>query len=389
MYKNVYSSFEKLKSYCEQEDFKGWDPFDGLNSWLIQKTLLGRSRFIRLAWIQFFKRSPINFRSLVGIKKGYNPKGLGLFILGYCNLYKTHPKEEYVKHIKRLSDQVIELQTKGYSGACWGYNFDWQARAFFQPKYAPTVVATSFITEALLEAYIITKDKNYLDTAISATQFVLKDLNRTYDNDKDFTFSYSPIDYTQVYNAGLLGVKLLMQVYKHTRDSDLLDIAKKVVNYVCKKQNIDGSWAYSSLPYHQWIDNFHTGYNLECIKLYETVSGDTSYASNLAIGTEYYLKTFFTDSGISKYYNNKIYPVDVQAPGQLVVTLYKAGLLDENMMLVEKVLNWTIKKMQHKKGFFIYQKRRFFSSKISYIRWSQASMFYSLSYYILHHNNES
>lgn len=388
MYKNVSSSFEKLKSYCEQEDFKGWDPFDGLNSWWIQKTFLGKSRFIRLAWIQFFKRSPVNFRSLAGIEKGYNPKGLGLFILGYCNLYKTQPKQEYVNHIIRLSDQVIALQTKGYSGACWGYNFDWQARAFFQPKYAPTVVATSFITEALLEAYSITKNKTYLETAISATQFVLKDLNRTYDDDRDFTFSYSPLDHTQVYNAGLLGVKLLMRVYKHTGDKDLLDIAKKVVNYVCKKQNPDGSWAYSSLPYHQWIDNFHTGYNLECIKLYETVSGDSSYASNLAIGTEYYLKTFFTDSGISKYYNNKTYPVDVQAPGQLVVTLYKAGLLNKNIMLVEKVLNWTIENMQHKKGFFIYQKRRFFSSKIPYIRWSQASMFYSLSYYILHHNNE-
>ena len=384
----IRQSFLKLKTYCEHEDFKGWDPFDGLNSWWIQKTFLGKSRFIRLAWIQFFKRSPVNFRSFAGIEKGYNPKGLGLFILGYCNLYKMQPKQEYLNHIIRLSDQVIALQTKGYSGACWGYNFDWQARAFFQPKYAPTVVATSFITEALLEAYSITKNKTYLGTAISATQFVLKDLNRTYDNDNDFTFSYSPLDHTQVYNAGLLGVKLLMRVYKLTGDKDLLDIAKKVVNYVCKKQNPDGSWAYSSLPYHQWIDNFHTGYNLECIKLYETVSGDSSYASNLTIGTEYYLKTFFTNSGISKYYNNKTYPVDVQAPGQLVVTLYKAGLLNKNMMLVEKVLNWTIENMQHKKGFFIYQKRRFFSSKIPYIRWSQASMFYSLSYYILHHNNE-
>ncbi|MGB5982585.1 MAG: delta-aminolevulinic acid dehydratase [Nonlabens sp.] len=384
---DIRQSFLELKTYCEQEDFKGWDPFDGLNSWMIQKTPLGRSRFFRLAWIQFFKRSPINFRPLVGIKKGYNPKGLGLFIIGYCNLYKVDPKNEYKELIVKLSDQVIKLRTKGYSGACWGYNFDWQARAFFQPKYAPTVVATSFITEALLEAYRVTKNKTYLDTAISATQFVLKDLNRTYDDDKDFTFSYSPLDHTQVYNAGLLGVKLLTMVYEHTNDSELLGIAKKVVNYVCKQQNPDGSWAYSSLPFHQWIDNFHTGYNLECIKFYEKISGDNTYVSNLAAGTEYYLKTFFTDSGISKYYNNKIYPVDVQAPGQLVVTLYKAGLLDQNMELVEKVLNWTIKNMQQKEGYFIYQKRRFFSSKIPYIRWSQASMFYSLSYYILHHNN--
>ena len=41
----VRESFNKLKAYCEKEDFKGWDPYDGLNSWIIQKTVLGKSRF--------------------------------------------------------------------------------------------------------------------------------------------------------------------------------------------------------------------------------------------------------------------------------------------------------------------------------------------------------
>ena len=70
-------SFNRLKGYCEKENFKGWDPYDGLNSWVIQKTLLGKLRVFRLAWIQLFKRNPINLRPLFGIKKDYNPKGLG------------------------------------------------------------------------------------------------------------------------------------------------------------------------------------------------------------------------------------------------------------------------------------------------------------------------
>ena len=376
-------SFEKLKAYCEKENFKGWDPYDGLNSWFIQKTVLGKSRFFRLAWIQLFKRSPINLRPLFGVEKDYNPKGLGLFLTGYCNLYKIEKNPVHLEKINTLAHQIISLQTKGYSGACWGYNFDWQARAFFQPKFTPTVVATTFISEALLEAYDITQNKLYLDTAISASKFVLNDLNKSYDDDGDFTFSYSPLDHTQVYNAGLLGAKLLSLVYKYTQESHLLDEAKKVVSYVCKRQYQDGSWSYGTLPFHQWIDNFHTGYNLECIHVYRTVSGDTSYDEYFDKGMSYYLTTFFTDEGISKYYNNSIFPIDIHAPAQLIVTLAKCGNFTSQKALVDRVLNWTIINMQSPKGYFYYQKKKHVTSGIPYIRWAQSWMFYAFSYYFV------
>lgn len=382
-------SFYNLKAFCEAENFKGWDPYDGLNSWVIQKTALGKSRIFRLFWIQFFKISPINLRRLLGINKDFNPKGLGLFLIGYCNLYKNDPKPEHLKKIEFLASKIIALQTKGYTGACWGYNFDWQARAFFQPKYTPTVVATSFITEALLEAFEITKNIDYLNISISASKFVLNDLNRSYNEDGDFTFSYSPLDNTQVYNAGLLGAKLLSLTYKYTKDQTLLDVARKVVTYVCKKQNEDGSWAYGSLPFHQWIDNFHTGYNLECMYIYQEISEDISFQKSIEKGLKYYLETFFTEEGKSKYYNDKIFPIDIHAPAQLIVTLKKLKVLKQNRKLADKVLIWTVENMQSKKGFFYYQKKKYSTSKIPFIRWAQAWMFYGLSYYFLEfHNNE-
>lgn len=379
----INESFESLRFFCEKEGFKGWDPYDGLNSWVIQKTFLGKSRFLRLAWIQLFKRNPLNFRNLFGVKKDYNPKGLGLFLIGYCNLYKKEPQPEYLEKINFLSSKLLELQTKGYSGACWGYNFDWQARAFFQPKYTPTVVATSFITEALLDAYKITKRKELLNTALSSADFILKDLNKSFDEQGDFTLSYSPLDETQVYNAGLLGAKLLCQVYEHTKNEEMLSNAQKIISYVCKRQSKDGSWAYGTLPYHQWIDNFHTGYNLECIYKYQEISKDHSFNINIEKGTDYYLNTFFTPEGISKYYNNQTYPVDIHAPAQLIITLTKMNILEENKELAERVLLWTIKNMQSSKGFFYYQKRKQFSARIPYIRWAQSWMFYALSYYKL------
>ena len=34
---NIDNSFNKLKTYCEKEQFKGWDPYDGLNSKINEK----------------------------------------------------------------------------------------------------------------------------------------------------------------------------------------------------------------------------------------------------------------------------------------------------------------------------------------------------------------
>lgn len=377
-------SFNKLKTYCEQENFKGWDPYDGLNSTLFQSLpFISKNRFFRLAWIQLFKRNPINLRKIVGVKKGYNSKGLGLFVIGYCNLYKKDPQQHYLDTIVKLSDQMLSLQSSGYSGACWGYNFDWQARAFFQPKGTPTVVATTFNTEALLEAYKITKNQKYLDTAISAAQFVLKDLNRTYDDKGNFSFSYSPLDKTQVFNASLLGAKLLSLVYEHTNDITLLSEAKKAVQYACDFQQENGAWAYGTLPFHQWVDNFHTGYNLECIYTYQKISGDNSYLTYINKGLDYYLNTFFTSEGIAKYYNNSVYPIDIHAPAQLIVTLQKLEIAKKHRDLANRVLGWTIENMQSEKGYFFYQKKKVGTSKIPYIRWAQGWMFYAFSYYFL------
>ena len=378
----IAESFKALKKYCELNQFKGWDPYDGLNSKFFQSLPIKKSRFFRLAWIQFFKKSPINFRKLLGVKKDYNPKGLGLFLTGYCNLYLKDGKEEDLDKIKFLVDEIISLKTEGYSGSCWGYNFDWQARAFFQPKYTPTVVATTFITYALLDAYDILKEDRLLKECESACDFVLKDLNKTYDDDGDFAFSYSPEDSTQVYNASLLGSRLLSRVYSYTKKEEYIKEARKSVSFCVKHQKKDGSWSYSPLTFHSWIDNFHTGYNLECIHEYQKYSGDTSFQSSIDLGFDYYIKTFFTEDGISKYYNNSVFPIDIHAPAQLIVTLDRLGKMEEYKDLVDRVLNWTIVNMQSKEGYFYFQKGKFYTSKIPYIRWAQSWMFFAQSIYL-------
>lgn len=389
MLKEILTSFNQLKDYCEQEAFKGYDPYDGLNSKLFRAIpVVSKNRYARLLWIQTFKRSPVNLRAITGVKKEYNPKALGLFLSGYCNLYQAKPDQKYLDKIYFFAARLLELKNTQWSGACWGYNFDWQARAFFQPKNTPTVVASVFIASAFLDAYEITKDEALLKTARSTCNFILKDLNRTADAEGNFAFSYSPLDTSVVFNASLLGSRLLARVYSFTKEKVLIEEAKKSVAFCCSYQKTDGSWGYGTLPFHQWIDNFHTGYNLECIADYMKYSGDDVYKMNEAKGFEYYINTFFTEEGIAKYYNNAVYPIDIHAPAQMIITLAKLDKFKEYKNIADKVMGWTIHHMQSPQGYFYYQINKYFSSKISYMRWAQAWMFYALTTYIKSESSE-
>lgn len=390
MLTKFHDSFKKLAAYCEAEQFKGYDPYDGLNSKFFQSLpLIPRSRIARLAWIQFFKRSPLNLRKIVGIKKEYNPKALGLFLAAYCNLYKHDKNPQHLQQIAFFIEKIEACRTKGYSGACWGYNFDWESRAFFQPKFMPTIVASSFISNALLDAYEITGDEKLLATARSTCDFILKDLNRTHSSSGNYAFSYSPLDNSVVFNASLLGARLLARVYSITKETSLISESKKAVAFCVDYQKEDGSWSYGTLPFHQWIDNFHTGYNLECISDYMKYSRDISYSEGLSKGFKYYIETFFTAEGIPKYYSNSIYPIDIHAPAQLVITLQKLNKLEAHKDLMDRVLNWTIDNMQSEQGFFRYQINKYVTSKIPYMRWSQAWMFVSFTIYLNHFTPKS
>lgn len=388
----ILLSFNKLKEYCEKEDFKGWDPYDGLNSKVFNFLNLNKIRFFRLAWIQIFKRNPLNLRKIALIKKGYNPKGLGLFLSAYCNLYKIEPKEEYLKTIKFLANKIIETKSLGYSGSCWGYNFDWQSRLEFMPDKTPTIVATSFVSYSLLDAFEITCNQKYLDEAISSCDFIINDLNRTY-TEEGFIFSYSPLDKMQVYNASLLGSKLLARVYSYTKNEELLSLALQSIKACASVQRKDGAWRFGADKIQTWVDSFHTGYKLESIAEYQKYSNDYSFKENIEIGKNYYINNFFLEDGTPKYYDHKTNPIDIHCPAEFVASMYRLDNYKNTKDMIEKTLLWTIENMQDKsKDYFYYQINSGVPSKIPYMRWAQAWMFYGMSFYLLaekEHNNDS
>lgn len=374
---NILSHIYGLQNYCEKNEFKGHDPYDALNSPLF-RLLCGKSKWMRIAAIQAMKRSPVNMRPLVGIRKDYNPKGLGLILWGYAKLFRTERRQEFLDSIHKIIGLLAALKSPGYSGNCWGYNFDWQSRAFFVPKYTPTIVNSSFIGHALVDTYAYTGLERALDLALTIKDFILKDLNRRKEGGA-ICFSYTPLDHTAIHNANLLGASLLIRLYRYAGGEELKETALSALSYSMKYQREDGSWHYAETEFQRWIDSFHTGFNLQSISYFLENDVGQEYREAFTKGVRFYKEQFFLDDGTPKYYHNRVYPIDIHSPAQAVVFFSRLG--KDYAVFAEKILKWMVEHMQDKRGFFYFQKRPCYTVKIPYMRWAQAWAFHGMTEY--------
>lgn len=367
---------EKLKNYIEEQDYRGYDPYDGLSSPIFKLPVIGRNKTFRFYFQQFLKRFPINLRPLLLVPKGTNPVTLGLAIQAYAYLYLVEgdKKSENKKKIGELINELKQVIPKGYSGACWGYDFDWEARNATIPAYEPTVVATSIITNALYLVYKFTGITEARDLVISSSFFVMKDLNRTY-HGKNFCFSYSPHDTQQVFNASIKGARILAQAYAFTGDQELKQTAKKAVDFVMDQQQKDGSWGYSLTKRGSWTDNYHTGYILDCASEYQEITKDDEYRVFIERGYDYYIKNFITPIGQPKFYNHQLFPIDCTAAGQTILTTIRYGDIEK----AKKVAEWMSLNMQKKSGGYKFREFKSYAISTSFMRWSDAWMFAALS----------
>ena len=287
----LYQSIQRLSDWLERNDYSGYDTFDGLNA-RFARPLTFESKFLRTVLLQGVRRFPLNTRPLLGIQKSRSTKGMGFLARGFMRLHACTGDQIWRDKAEFALQWLIENQSKGYQGACWGNHFDYQSRGFYLPKGVPTLVWTSLIGHAFLDGYDQFKKEQYLQTAVSACEHILHDL-KAYPDGEGACITYVPGLNSQVHNANTLGGSLLARTYSHTGNEEYRVLAQKAMQYTAQHQQADGSWWYGEKANLHWVDNFHTGYVLDCFKHYAENSGDDRFEQNMMRGYEYWKSTFF------------------------------------------------------------------------------------------------
>ena len=188
-----------------------------------------------------------------------------------------------------------------------------------------------------------------------------------------------------IHNANMLGAAFLARAAKVLGEDLGENIAKSAMEYSCAGQLEHGAWYYGEHPKYHWIDNFHTGYNLDSLKRYVDTTGDETFKEHLLKGYKFFKDNFFEISGMPKYYYNRAYPIDIQCASQAIDTLTHFSEYDpESLGLASRVAAWTIDNMQDKDGHFYYRIYPLnIKAKAPMLHWGQATTYKALTHLLL------
>ena len=374
----ILDSLKRVETWVEEHNYKGYEPFDGLSSYFRPLTL-GNLLLDRLL-LQLIRQSPINLRPLFGVKPLDSTIGRGYMAWGYCHMYELTADPSYKAKADTCLHWLIENKSPGYEEYTWGKHFDFASRGGLYEAFEPILIWTALIGQAFLKAFELFAEEEYLAVCKSICDWIVK-LPRNV-TESGFCLGYHNQDEAStVHNSNMFGAAILAQAWKHCGNPQYLQVAQEAIKYSCSRQLPNGAWLYGENPKNHWIDNFHTGYNLDALRYYIDSTEDHEYEVNLKKGLEFYKSSFFEPSGRPKYYHNRTYPVDSQCASQAIDTLANLSDIDESALyLAVKVATWTIDNMQDKgQGYFYYREYPLIKAKTPMLHWAQATTYKSLA----------
>lgn len=373
----IQDALNRLQGWVEAHEYRGYEPFDGLSSWA--RPLAFGNQFAERILQQLVRQCPINLRPILGIHTQDSTKGRGYMASGYLALYQVTHERQYLDKAACCLAWLDTHKVSRFRYHSWSNHFDFVSRGGGYTKDDPIIVWTVLIGHAFNDAFEITRNQWYLDIAVSACNWVME-LPREKTPRGD-CISYLHDVKSSIHNANMLGAGLLARTAKHVGNLDYLRVARSAMQYSCSRQLPDGSWWYAEEPKYHWIDNFHTGYNLDSLDTYLEASGDDEFRENLDKGLSYYKEHFFESSGRPKYYNTRTYPVDIQCAAQSIDTLARFSRRDPSCLeLARRVAEWSIGNMQDGKGYFYYRRYPLIVAKTPMLHWGQATMFKALAH---------
>lgn len=379
---NDFSSLQvadALYEHCRRHDFAGHDPFDGLNSSLFQRLGLSSIPAARIAWLQFHKRSPVNFRRIVGVPRKRNPKGIALILLGMLERMEQGSCPIRMSDAIDLGDWLLaeRCDIRRWKHSAWGYHFDWAARAFFVPRGTPNAITTCYVARALDALGRATGERRFEAAAVDAGYFLA---TLFMERDGQSYYGYIPGETAFVHNASLWTAAVVSGTARKTGDDALRTQALSAARQSVFMQRGDGAWHYGTRTHHAFVDGFHTGYNLEALHAIAQAQRTDEFDEPISRGLDFYRNTFFLPDGTTKYYDDRIWPLDTHSVAQALITLLVVGNTEADRRMADAIYRRAIDTLYlRNRQRFMYQRGRYFSNRTDYLRWTQAWAFYSIA----------
>lgn len=372
----ITGSLTSVARWVEDHQYKGYEYSDGLLSPLL--TLCFGNLFLERCLLQAVRLTPVNIRPLVGVRPQESTKGRGYMSWGYLTMFQLTGDPAYREKAESCLEWLDANKAPGYADHSWGNHFPFSSRSGRLPALEPIIVWTGLIGQVFLNAYEMFGTARYLEVARSICRWICSLPRERTDNGA--CISYVAFEQSSIHNSNMIGAAMLARTARITGEDELMEVAGEAMLYSCSRQNENGAWYYGHDSMHHWVDNFHTGYNLDALKCYLKHSGDDRFDDNLQRGFRYYIDNLFEDDRIPRYYDDNTYPVDIQCAAQAITTLANfSDLFPESLTTAVNVAQWTIDNMQDADGHFYYRVLPWKKLKVPMLHWGQATMYRGLT----------
>lgn len=372
--------------FAHKNKFRSNDISDLLNSNYyifsrrIKPVLLGR--ILLYPYNRLVKSYPHLIRKFIKNRGAIYPQGQAMLVRAMVSLINSGNELGNIQEVERIANWLKKSRSLFSDNYGWGQPFLWySSQGVIFPINIPRSTVSSQVAWAFIDLYEVTQNNEYLEIAKSVCRLFIDNFNYQEDTNGNIAFSYTTIDNYHVHNASMLAASVLSRVYRLTDIEEYRTYAKKAIDFTISHQNEDGSFYYWAPPneVNYVIDNYHTGFVLECLKTIIEDFNKDEYTTAYQRGLNFYYDNLF-EGAIPKLTPKSTYPIDIQSCAQSIITLSKDGR-DKYLNKAIEIAEYTIE------NFFLEDKNHFayriykngIRDESYYFRWGDSWMIKALA----------
>lgn len=232
--------------------------------------------------------------------------------LTLLNIYERTHYDWALLYARNHLEWLKENTCQGYSGYCWGVNFDYAVnKCLIYDQNMPLSTITPYPLEAFIRYTEISGDERFLDVICGIFNFFDNDIEVLEENDRYMVTSYAAMKDRKVINAvsyTMYSLSILLPYISELDHEKLKLRIEKLYAYIVNNQKDDGSWLYSPEG-KSFTDCFHS-----CIILKNLIKTDRVVRLNdcnriVDQGYHYLKENFFVKkAGLFKRFSVKNKP---------------------------------------------------------------------------------
>lgn len=372
-YKHVVLGMLK---WLRENNWRSYDPYDaGLSP--IARLISKRGWWVLQHVVRL---SPVNVRPLLCVKKQVHPKGLAHAMQMCIVLGDIEQNDDMLHTARSLADMLVELATRDKDKYAWNYPFPYITRVL-SVRGSTNIVNTSFVALAFLDAYKAFGKAAYLEAAVGAAEYIIRNIGYETHSSGRICFYYAPkAPHTlTIHNANMVAASLLHRLGEMQNNKEYRGLSGSAAQYSVDHQRDDGLWHYSERAGWRSIDCLHSGFILDALMSMGGTRRASPYHRPLEKGMTGF-RGFLNGDGKVSHVLNRAYPKDTRSYAQFIRTASRWSAHEPEWLgLACIAADKVIETMFSRRGYCYYRRYRGMTIKTPFIRWSIGPMLLALS----------